>query len=300
MQRQAMAIKDRLNLEGLRYAHAVAQTNSFSAAARMYGVTQPALSNGIAKLEQRLGKTLFDRSPRGVTQTAFGLEVLPLIARAVAAIDEVSAEARRWVEPPERTIRLGVSPLISSHLVARAFRLAAALPAPCTLVLREANMYDLRDELLGGQLVMIPAVAALPRFEHQIVDVEPVVVVTPNSDEDSPLELEAASQEHLILVPDTCGLTTFTTQLFQSHDLPLHAYPGQAASYHILEDWAQLGLGSALIPRSKLSGPLVPHRPLMDQGRAVQIAFEAVWSAGAPRGADLQRLADGLVAVHAK
>ncbi len=61
-----MAISDRLNLEGLRYAQAVAETKSFSAAARDYGVTQPALSNGIAKLEERLGGKLFERSPRGV------------------------------------------------------------------------------------------------------------------------------------------------------------------------------------------------------------------------------------------
>ena len=43
---------DRLSLEGLRYAQAVAETKSFSAASRAYGVTQPALSNGIAKLEE--------------------------------------------------------------------------------------------------------------------------------------------------------------------------------------------------------------------------------------------------------
>lgn len=33
---------DRLNLEGLRYAQAVAETKSFSAAARAYGVTRTA------------------------------------------------------------------------------------------------------------------------------------------------------------------------------------------------------------------------------------------------------------------
>jgi molybdenum-dependent DNA-binding transcriptional regulator ModE len=67
-----VAVTERLSLEGLRYAQAVAETKSFSAAARAYGVTQPALSNGIAKLEERLGEKLFDRSPRGVTQTSFG------------------------------------------------------------------------------------------------------------------------------------------------------------------------------------------------------------------------------------
>ncbi|WP_338895608.1 LysR family transcriptional regulator [Streptomyces sp. TG1A-60] len=294
-----MAIIDRLNPEGLRYAQAVAETKSFSAAARAYGVTQPALSNGIAKLEERLGDKLFDRSPRGVTQTAFGARMLPLIERALDALDAVAAEAGRLNEPGEQKIRMGVSPLIGSHLVARAFSMVQGLPVPRDLVLREANMQDLRECLLAGQLdiILIPAVAAMPRFEHRVIDVEPIVVVSPDTAQ-APLELEEAGKECFILVPDTCGLTTFTTRLFQSHEMPLRTYPGEAAGYQVLEDWTKLGLGSALVPRSKLTSPDVPHRPLLNRGREVQISFEAVWSAGTPLAADLLRLADSLAAAR--
>lgn len=295
-----MAMIDRLNLEGLRYAQAVAETKSFSAAARAYGVTQPALSNGVAKLEDRLGEKLFHRSPRGVTLTAFGARILPLIERSLIALDAVAAEAKRLTEPGEQRIRMGVSPLIGSHLVARAFSMVQALPAPRDLVLREANMQDLRECLLAGQLdiILIPAVTAMPRFEHRVIDVEPIVVVSPDAEQAAPLELADAGKECFILVPDTCGLTTFTTQLFQAHEMPLQTYPGEAASYQVLEDWTKLGLGSAMVPRSKLTAPDVPHRPLMDDGREVQISFEAVWNADTPLAADLLRLADSLAAAR--
>ncbi|MCW8375969.1 LysR family transcriptional regulator [Streptomyces justiciae] len=295
-----MAMVDRLNPEGLRYAQAVAETKSFSAAARAYGVTQPALSNGIAKLEERLGGRLFDRSPRGVTQTAFGTRMLPLIERAVEALDAVAAEARRLTEPGEQKIRMGVSPLIGSHLIARAFGKVQDLPVPRDLVLREANMQDLRESLLAGQLdiILIPAVAAMPRFEHRVIDVEPIVVLSPDLSDAAPLELGEAGKEQFILVPDTCGLTTFTTQLFQAHEMPLSTYAGEAASYQVLEDWTKLGLGSAMVPRSKLTSPDVPHRPLMDEGREVQISFEAVWSSDSALGPDLLRLADSLAAAR--
>ncbi|MFI7128723.1 LysR family transcriptional regulator [Nonomuraea sp. NPDC050153] len=291
---------ERLNLEGLRYARAVAETKSFSAAARAYGVTQPALSNGIAKLEERLDGKLFDRSPRGVTPTAFGARLLPLIERALEALDAVAAEARRLTEPGEQKIRMGVSPLIGSHLVGRAFNMVCELPVPRDLVLREANMQDLRESLLAGELdiILIPAVAAMPRFQHRVIDVQSIVVVTPEAEGGAPIELEEAGKEQFILVPDTCGLTTFTTQLFEANEMPLRAYPGEAVSYQVLEDWTKLGLGSALVPRSKLTSPDVPHRPLMDQGREVQISFEAVWSADAPLAADLLRLADSLAAAR--
>ncbi|MET9123243.1 LysR family transcriptional regulator [Streptomyces sp. NPDC004528] len=295
-----MGMIDRLNPEGLRYARAVAETKSFSAAARAYGVTQPALSNGVAKLEERLGGRLFDRSPRGVTQTAFGARILPLIDRALVALDAVAAEARRLTEPGERTIRMGVSPLIGSHLIARTFGEVRDLPVARDLVLREANMQDLRASLLAGELdiILIPAVTAMPRFEHRVIDVEPVVVVSPDVGEGAPLDLEQAGKERFILVPDTCGLTTFTTQLFQAHEVPLRTYPGEAAGYQVLEDWANLGLGSAIVPRSKLTSPDVPHRPLTNEGREVQISFEAVWSTDAPLAADLLRLADRLAAAR--
>lgn len=292
---------ERLSTEGLRYARAVAEAKSFSAAAKAYGVTQPALSNGIAKLEERLGGKLFERSPRGVAPTAFGARMLPLISSAVAALDAVAAEAGRLTAPRRRRIRMGVSPLIASELVARAFALVRHLAEAPDLVLREADMEDLRHGLRTGgtDIILIPAVAAMPRFEHRVIDVEPMVVVGPEDRQSgAPVELPEVGDEQFILVPDTCGLTTFTHRLFQAHELPLRTYPGEAAGYSVLQDWARLGLGSALVPRSKLSAPDTPHRPLVDAGREVELSFEAVWSAGSPLSADLLRLADGLAAAR--
>lgn len=259
----ARRMSERLNLEGLRYAHAVAQAGSFSAAARAYGVTQPALSNGIARLEDRLGGQLFERSPRGVSPTAFGAHMLPLVERALAALDAVSAEASRWHTPPADVIRVGVSPLISPQLVARAYSAVCGLPGSASnrrLVLREANMTELKTGLAAGELdvIMVPSVAPMPRFEHHVIESEPVVLVEPAPSSQDSVELAELARRQLILIPDTCGLTTFTRDLLTSHNLPLRAYPGEALSYRVLEEWAGLGLGSALVPRSKLSAVDTP------------------------------------------
>jgi DNA-binding transcriptional LysR family regulator len=289
---------ERLSLEGLRYARAVAESTSFTAAARAYGVTQPALSNGIAKLEARLGSRLFDRSPQGATPTSAGERLLPLIARAVAEVDAVLAESRRLAgHGAARGIRLGVSPLISQHLVARAFAAVRELETPRDLVLREANMQELRDGLVAEalDLVLIPSVAPLPRFEHRVIDSEPVVVVESLRSPATPVELADAADKELILVPDTCGLTTFTRQLFESNDLPLRIYPGEAAGYGVLEHWAQLGLGAAILPESKLTSPDVPHRRLSDRGEEVEIFYAAVWPPSSGLAADLAAVVDRLV-----
>jgi DNA-binding transcriptional LysR family regulator len=285
---------ERLNLDGLRYAQAVAITLSFSAAARSCGVSQPALSNSIAKLEERLGDKLFDRSTRGVKPTAFGLLILPMIDRALGELHAVSAEARRWTGAAQQSVHVGISPLIDPGLVAMLFAAVRELPHPREIVLREANMRELREELLGGSvdLILVPAVHGLQAFERRRIHAEPVAMVLGDDSSSDPMELADAVDTTLILVPDACGLTTFTKQLFRDRELPLHPYPGEAASYLVLEQWARLGLGAAILPRSKLSSPEAPHRLLCDSGQPVEIVFEAVWRTGSTLAADVAVLAD--------
>jgi DNA-binding transcriptional LysR family regulator len=289
-------MSERLSLEGLRYVRAVAETGSFSAAARAYGVTQPALSNGIAKLEERLGERLFDRSPRGVSATAFGTQILPLIETALDALADISAEANRWNAADEDTIRMGVSPLIDPKLIAGAYTAVcctSAFPNPRQLVLREANMVELQEALPAGELdlILIPSVGPMPRLEHRILSAEPLVVVESTQSGEEPIELAELVGKQLILLPDTCGLTTFTRDLFRARGLTERAYPGEAASYRVLEEWSNLGLGSAVIPRSKLAGLDARHRPLVEDGVEVEIFYEAVWDPHSPSAADLEVLA---------
>ncbi|MFI2102219.1 LysR family transcriptional regulator [Isoptericola sp. NPDC019693] len=291
---------DRLNPDALRYAQAVAQAGSFSAAAREVGVTQPALSNGIAKLEARLGERLFDRTARGVTATPFGAHLLPLVDRAVTALDDVDAEARRWNAPAADSIRMGVSPLIDPRIVGRAYRAVRDLcePDPCQLVLREANMGELRDALAAGDLdvIVVPSVAPMPRFEHRVIDSEPVVLVEAEPETTGPAELADLAGKQLILMPDTCGLTAFTRDLLGAHDIAVRDYPGEAASYRVLEEWSALGLGSAMLPESKLTGPTTSQRKVLDDGVEVEIFYEAVWDPRSVKADLLRTLADGLEA----
>ncbi|MEU2490911.1 LysR family transcriptional regulator [Streptomyces sp. NPDC007883] len=285
-----------MNIEALRYTQTVSRTKSFSAAARAYGVTQPALSSGVARLEGELGVKLFDRSPRGVRPTEHGARVLPLIDHVLASLDALAAEAQRMAHPVNETIRMGVSPLIGAELVARAFDAARTLKRPRDVVLREADLEPLRGDLEAGRLdiVLVPAVPGMPTLRHRVVAREPVVVIDPADASDSPVELEAAAGAAYILGPPTCGLTTFTTELFRSHDVALRPYPGEAASFRAVDEWAAMGLGAALLPRSKITHQHASCRPLLQAGTPVEIAYEAVWDCHTPLGADLEELVTAL------
>lgn len=83
---------------------AVAESLSFTAAARQLGIGQPRLSAQIRKLESQLGVTLFERSTRLVELTPQGADlkrvVEPLAAaarEALTQIGEIRAQARAIV-----------------------------------------------------------------------------------------------------------------------------------------------------------------------------------------------------------
>jgi len=65
---------------------------SFSAAAHKLGLTQPAVTTQIKKLEQECGAILFDRSMRQISLTAAGAALLPY-ARAAAENDQRAQDA---------------------------------------------------------------------------------------------------------------------------------------------------------------------------------------------------------------
>jgi molybdate transport repressor ModE-like protein len=65
-----------MNFEQLKTFRAIARLGSFSAVAKEMGVSQPAVSFQVQKLEQELGTRLIDRSQRAITLTAAGQRLL--------------------------------------------------------------------------------------------------------------------------------------------------------------------------------------------------------------------------------
>src|SRR4051812_1656539 len=74
---QAALYSAAVELTQLRYFLTAVRTGSISAAARQLGLTQPALSQQIRKLEMELGARLLDRQSRRLTLTVAGDIFLP-------------------------------------------------------------------------------------------------------------------------------------------------------------------------------------------------------------------------------
>lgn len=77
----------------------VVKEGSFGRAAATLMVSQPAVSERMARLERALGTALFTRSTRGVTLTASGERLMPYAERTIRLLDE-AAEVVRLADRP--------------------------------------------------------------------------------------------------------------------------------------------------------------------------------------------------------
>ncbi|MCC1481792.1 LysR family transcriptional regulator [Roseibaca sp. Y0-43] len=78
-------------LIAMRVFQAVAETGGFTAAARALGVSQPFVSQTIARLEERLGVSLLHRTTRGHSLTPEGAAYLDGCRRAIDSVDQAEA-----------------------------------------------------------------------------------------------------------------------------------------------------------------------------------------------------------------
>ena len=284
-----------MNFSQLRYAKAIAETGSFTLAAEQCYVTQPTLSNGIAQLEQELEERLFQRTTRAVSLTPFGKHIMPFIDNVLKANDELIRETRNFVHPLRTAIRIGISPLVNPGWLAPMLEKFRKSDSEAEVILHEQNMADLYRMLDGGLLDFVFTVADARKASWGITFLyrEPLYFIPrgagyPEAEESVPFEKIAG--ETFVMVPNVCGLARATRALFRSHRRKLSEYSGEALSYQVLEQWASLGLGAAILPKSKLLSSERKAYALTDKnGNELTLDFEAAWLSDTSRPEHLQQ-----------
>ncbi|MGO5249887.1 LysR family transcriptional regulator [Atopobiaceae bacterium LCP21S3_F11] len=81
-----------MTLQQLRYAIAVADAGSITAAAARLFIAQPSLSKALSELEAEMGVTIFERSTRGVRPTEDGTRFLSYARQVVEQADLLESQ----------------------------------------------------------------------------------------------------------------------------------------------------------------------------------------------------------------
>lgn len=105
-----------MDLRQLEIVRRVAETGSFTAAARAMNVSQSAISRQVLQLEEELGEPVCLRLGRKVRLTATGQSLLDLSRRVLADIQDTTRGIRDEQAAPSGTLHLGGGMTVCLHV----------------------------------------------------------------------------------------------------------------------------------------------------------------------------------------
>lgn len=277
------SILSRLEIRQLRYFVAVVDAGSFSQAAGIAGVAQPALSQQIAQLEEIVGAQLLLRSRTGIKPNARGMALY----RHAEAILRMVADTGSVVQGGEGEVcgrvRLGLPSSIAVVLTGPLFAAVHARFPGIRLELYESPSSYLAPQLANEQVELSVLVEAAERdavLQVPLVD-EPLFFVSssplPGMADGSAVKLEMLASIPLVLTtPATTLRQIINSEFVRSSITPVvHAEVSSVFTMLLL---ASSGAGGGILPGSAISGREDLHTYLIEPPirRRAHLAFSRV------------------------
>ena len=156
-----------VTVSGLRVVREIALSGSFTAAARLLGYSQPAISRQVAAMEAAAGYPLFIREPRGVRVSAAGAIVVEHAGRILAGVDALQQDLAVLGDRLAGRVKLGVFPAAMAVLAPRALALLRSEHPGLQVSLSEGATPSLLRQLRAGRLAVavIGVGAGLPGYD---------------------------------------------------------------------------------------------------------------------------------------
>jgi LysR family hydrogen peroxide-inducible transcriptional activator len=252
-----------MNLRDLRYLVALADHQHFSQAAAASFVSQPTLSTQIKKLEDELGVSLVERSPRRVMLTEVGRAIAERARYVQREVEEIREIARRTQDPESGSVRLGFFPTLGPYLLPHVVpRLRERFPR-LELLLVEEKTPTLVQQLIEGKLDA--AGLALPlhddRLHAEFLFEEPFMLAVPRQHElarrEAPLKIADLADRTLLLLED--GHCLREQALDVCHLAGSTERTGfRATSLETLRQMVAANVGMTLLPTLAVKPPVPP------------------------------------------
>jgi len=155
----------RINLSAQQLSAFVhlARAGNFSEAARLQGVSQPALSRMVQHMEDIVGRRLFDRTTRTVVLTPTGRELLPIAERLVAEFDGAFGELERFVEGRRGRVTVAALPSIAAVLLPPAIARYQATCPEVEVAIRDGLSGSVLDDVAHGRAEIGLTIRPSPR-----------------------------------------------------------------------------------------------------------------------------------------
>jgi DNA-binding transcriptional LysR family regulator len=169
-----------VELHQLQCFIAVLEEGGFKRATARLGITQPALSYQIRRLEEELGVQVFHRGPAGITPTEAGRILLEHAHQVIAAVREAHQAVREMSSGVTGEIRIGTIKCVGTYFLPQVLceiRSKHPMVRP-KLLYRDSG--ELLESLAASRLDVALVVDPVPdpRFTHRNVFEEQISLVS--------------------------------------------------------------------------------------------------------------------------
>ncbi|MDH2432751.1 LysR family transcriptional regulator [Pokkaliibacter sp. MBI-7] len=249
------------SLDQLRCFAEVVRCGSFSAAADVLGVTQPAISLQIRQLEKRLGVALIERVGRRTMATAAGEELLRHQQRIDAAVGDALAAMAQYRQGELGQVRLGTGATACIYLLPGVLEQLRQQWPSLQVTVNIGNTRDMlravEENRLDMALVTLPASGRMldvtPWLQDELVLVACRDVALP--------EQASAEQlrQHSLLLYEPGGNTRRIVDAWLTEQAQEVEVSMTLGSVEAIKELVKAGLGWAIVPRMAVEAQAELH-----------------------------------------
>lgn len=240
-------------LDLYRVFYEVSQHKSFSKAAKTLYLTQPAVSQSIAQLEQELSVRLFNRNPQGVILTEEGKLLHDYVYSALNLLDSGEKKMEEFKLLKGGKIAIGVGDTISRYFLLPFLESFHQIYPEITFKLVNGTTSELIETLKQGKIDI--AICNFPIEDEKLekihcADVQDTFVYGSKYVNDfvQPLTIEEVIQYPIICLDQDSISRRFIDNYLKEKKLSLKP-EFELGSHDLLLDFAKINLGIACVTK---------------------------------------------------
>lgn len=243
-----------MELTQLDYFLTVARLQHMTRASEALSITQPALSQAIAKLESELGVPLFERKGRNVQLNRYGRLFAAKVDRAMRELEDGRQQLNELSNPEAGLISFAFLNILGADLVPKLIRDYRALYPKARFEMEQGSHAFLNASLDNGErdFIITSSRRAAPQYEWQPLLTAPLYIVVSAGHRfagASSLSLKKLASESYIGLKNSCGLKATLESCFVRSGTVLTA-SYEAEDLTTVAGFVAAGLGISLMPRT--------------------------------------------------
>ncbi len=244
-----------INYESYKIFYTVALYGSITKAANFLYISQPAVTKSLQKLEQELGITLFNRSPKGVTLTENGKIFYNFIKNGVESFMNGEHKLTSLKNLETGTIKIGASSTVTKYFLVQYIAKFHKEFPNIDISITNGLTHNLISDLKKGSLDVL--IVNLPMENDDDLEIEECAILHDGfagnleykESIKAPISLEDLVTNYPIVTQkEPSNTRTFLNNLMISNNVIFHP-KFDIVSYGLVKEFAKIGLGIAYITK---------------------------------------------------